>query len=60
MAEKVQPLIWAFQTGVSGSKAVCEKQIDVNGKTVQFTKTTYDSKGNIVHVKDKRNGGTYQ
>jgi hypothetical protein len=44
---------------VPGSKAVYEKQIDVNGKTVQTTKTTYDSQGNIVHVKDKLNGGTY-
>lgn len=44
---------------VPGSKAVYEKQIDVNGKTVQATKTTYDPEGNIVHVKDKLNGGTY-
>ena len=44
---------------VPGSKAVYEKQIDVNGKTVQATKTTYDPQGNIVHVKDKLNGGTY-
>lgn len=44
---------------VSGSKAVYEKQIDVNGKTIQATKTTYNPQGNIVHVKDKLNGGTY-
>ena len=44
---------------VPGSKAVYEKQIDVNGKTVQATKTTYDPQGNIVNVKDKLNGGTY-
>lgn len=44
---------------VAGSKAVYEKQIDVNGETVQATKTTYDPQGNIVHVKDKLNGGTY-
>jgi intein/homing endonuclease len=42
---------------VPGSKAVYEKQIDVNGKTVQYTKTTYDPQGNIIHVKDKINGG---
>lgn len=38
---------------VPGSKAVYEKHIAVNGKTVQYTKTTHDPKGNIVHVKDK-------
>ncbi len=44
---------------VPGSKSVYEKQIDVNGKTIQATKTTYDPKGNIIHVKEKINGGTY-
>ncbi len=44
---------------VPGSKAVYEKQIDVNGKTIQYTKTTYDPNGLIVHVKDKINIGTY-
>ncbi|WP_204723351.1 hypothetical protein [Fastidiosibacter lacustris] len=44
---------------VPGSKAVYEKQIDVNGQTIQVTKTTYDPQGNIVHVKDKLNGRTY-
>lgn len=44
---------------VPGSGAVYEKQIDSAGKTVQYTKTTYDPKGNIIHVKDKINGGTY-
>ena len=44
---------------VPGSKAVYEKQIDVNGKTIQATKTTYDPQENIVHVKDKLSGGTY-
>ncbi|QEI14100.1 hypothetical protein FY115_05935 [Cellvibrio japonicus] len=44
---------------VPGSKAVYEKQIDVNGQTIRATKTTYDPQGNIVHVKDKLNGGTY-
>ena len=38
---------------------IYEKQIDVNGKTVQATKTTYDPQGNIVYVKDKLNGGTF-
>ncbi|KKO46415.1 hypothetical protein WG68_06530 [Arsukibacterium ikkense] len=38
---------------VPGSKAVYEKQIDSNGNTVQYTKTTYDPDGEIVHVKDK-------
>ncbi|MCP4745552.1 MAG: hypothetical protein GY874_05330 [Desulfobacteraceae bacterium] len=44
---------------VPGSKAVYEKQIDVAGKTTQYTKTTYDPLGNIVHVKDKINGTTF-
>jgi hypothetical protein len=38
---------------VPGSRAVYEKQIDVSGNTVQYTKTTYDPQGRIVHVKDK-------
>ncbi|MDZ7923838.1 MAG: RHS repeat-associated core domain-containing protein [Marinagarivorans sp.] len=38
---------------IPGSKAVYEKQIDADGNTIQFTKTTYDSQGNIVHIKDK-------
>jgi len=42
---------------VPGSKAVYEKQIDISGKTMQYTKTTYDPSDNIVHVKDKINGG---
>jgi len=44
---------------VPGSKAVYEKHIDFNGKTIQYTKTTYEPKGNIVHVKDKINNETY-
>jgi RHS repeat-associated protein len=44
---------------VPGSKAVYEKQMDVAGKTTQFTKTTYDPQGNIVHVKDKLTGETF-
>lgn len=38
---------------VPGSSAVYEKQIDSSGVTVQYTKTTYDQNGAIVHVKDK-------
>lgn len=44
---------------VPGSSAVHEKQIDATGKTIQYTKTTYDPAGNIVHVKDKINGGVF-
>ena len=44
---------------VPGSKAVYEKQINSNGDTIQATKTTYDPSGDIVHVKDKLNGGVY-
>jgi len=42
---------------VPGSKAVYEKIIDLNGKTIGYTKTTYDQYGNIVHIKNKINGG---
>lgn len=45
---------------VPGSSAVYEKQIDASGKTVQYTKTTYDPNGNIVHVKDKITGEVTQ
>ncbi|MBE0302024.1 hypothetical protein F1631_01985 [Leptospira interrogans serovar Yeoncheon] len=41
-----------------GWKAVYEKQIDINGKTQQYTKTTYQPNGSIEHVKDKINGTT--
>jgi gamma-glutamyltranspeptidase len=44
---------------VPGSSAVYEKQIDAAGNTIQATKTTYDPFGNIVHVKDKLNGGVF-
>ena len=44
---------------VPGSKAVYEKQIDSSGKTIQYTKTTYDPAGNIIHVKDKITGGVF-
>ena len=44
---------------VSRSSAVYEKQIDAVGTTTQYTKTTYDPAGNIVHVKDKLNGGVF-
>jgi len=38
---------------VLGSKAIYEKQIDVNGNTISYTKTTYDPFGKVVHQKDK-------
>ncbi|HVS54524.1 MAG TPA: RHS repeat-associated core domain-containing protein [Opitutaceae bacterium] len=41
---------------VPGSFATYEKQIDAAGKTIQYTKTTVDPAGNIVHVKDKISG----
>jgi hypothetical protein len=50
----------AFQANVPGhvpgSRAVYEKQVDAAGKTLEYTKTTYDPAGNIVHVKDKIRG----
>jgi RHS repeat-associated protein len=42
---------------VPGSYAIYEKQIDSLGKTLQYTKTTVDHYGNVVHVKDKIGGG---
>jgi hypothetical protein len=44
---------------VTGSFAVYEKQIDENGMTVQYTKTTYDPFGTIINVKDKIHGGVF-
>jgi len=38
---------------VPGSKAVYEKTVDGSGKTTSATKTTYDPKGEVVHIKDK-------
>jgi hypothetical protein len=51
----------AFQTDVPGrvpgSKAIYEKQVGTAGDTLQYTKTTIDPAGNVVHVKDKIGGG---
>ncbi|EMJ92958.1 RHS repeat domain-containing protein, partial [Leptospira alstonii] len=41
-----------------GWKAIYEKQIDISGKTQQYTKTTYRPNGTIEHVKDKIKGMT--
>jgi hypothetical protein len=52
----------AFQSTVPGqvpgSYAIYEKQVDAEGVTVQFTKTTVDPHGRIVHTKDKLTGAT--
>lgn len=40
-------------TNISGSYATYEKQIDPEGQTTYYTKTTYASDGTIVHVKEK-------
>lgn len=42
---------------VPGSCAIYEKQIDRNGRAVQYTKTTYDQFGHMISVKDKITGG---
>lgn len=42
---------------VPGSKAVYEKIVDSQGRTIRYTKTTYDQHGNLVHIKDKIDGG---
>jgi hypothetical protein len=44
---------------VPGYSAVYKKQIDAAGKTIRYTKTTYDPVGNIVRAKDKINGGVF-
>jgi len=49
----------ATSPGKNVGSAVYEKQIDSTGKTIQYTKTTYDQDGHIVHVKDKLTGETY-
>jgi hypothetical protein len=41
---------------VPGSKAIYEKQVGAAGETLQYTKTTMDPAGRIVHVKDKISG----
>jgi len=38
---------------VPGSKAVYQKTVDTSGKTTSMLKTTFDPKGNVVHIKDK-------
>jgi hypothetical protein len=38
---------------VPGSKAIYEKIVDSQGRTIGYTKTTYDQYGNVVHIKDK-------
>ncbi len=45
---------------VPGSKAIYEKQIDVNGKTIKYYKTTIDPEGKIIHIKDKINGNIFK
>lgn len=51
---------FAFQSEVPGrvpgSFAVYEKQVGSIGQTLQYTKTTVDPAGVIVHVKDKISG----
>lgn len=38
---------------VPGSKAVYEKTVDASGKTTAAGKTTYDPKGESIHIKYK-------
>ncbi|MGL5035636.1 MAG: hypothetical protein ACRC6M_17760 [Microcystaceae cyanobacterium] len=42
-----------FARNISGSFATYEKQVDADGITTLFTKTTYAADGSIVHVKQK-------
>ncbi len=39
---------------VPGSYAIYYKIVDSNGKTIKAYKETYDPKGNLVHVKEKK------
>jgi hypothetical protein len=38
---------------ILGSFATYEKQVDANGTTILYTKTTYAPDGRIVHIKQK-------
>ncbi|MCI5060219.1 MAG: peptidoglycan-binding protein [Alphaproteobacteria bacterium] len=38
---------------IFGSRAVYEKTVDAKGNTIKYIKTTYDSKGKIIHIKNK-------
>lgn len=38
---------------VPGSKAVYHKVVDENGKLIRDYKSTYDPKGNLIHIKEK-------
>jgi hypothetical protein len=40
---------------VQGSKAIYEKTVSQSGETINYTKTTIDPKGQIIHVKNKLN-----
>lgn len=40
-------------TNIPGSYATYEKQVDVNGQTTYYVKTTYSPDGTIVHIKEK-------
>lgn len=43
-----------------GTCAVYEKQVDLSGRTIQYTKTTYAADGAIIHMKDKLSGEVLQ
>ncbi len=45
---------------VPGSSALYQKWVNAQGITTKFLKTTFDPKGNIVHIKDKINGTIIQ
>jgi hypothetical protein len=40
-------------TNIPGSKAVYQKWVNAQGKTIKMLKTTYASDGSIVHIKSK-------
>lgn len=40
-------------TNIPGSYATYEKQVDANGQTTYYVKTTYSPNGTIVHIKEK-------
>jgi peptidoglycan hydrolase-like protein with peptidoglycan-binding domain len=42
---------------IQGSRAIYEKTVDKLGRTIKYTKTTYNKDGQVVHVKNKLKAG---
>ena len=48
----------AISPGRTSGMAVYQKVVNSSGRTTQYIKTTFDNRGNYVHIKDKVSGGT--